>query len=349
MNMKFLSRINYYWGVFRVRFIISRIDKQKIPKGINEIRLFVTARNEALRLPFFLKYYFEMGVDRIFLIDNASTDNTVEIALSKPNVHVFKIDESFKNQWNWVEFFLRKYGRKRWCMVVDVDELFSYPYAEVVPLKILIDYMEMSKHNAIRSFLLDIYSNNPVRETGYVAGENPITCCSYFDKDFSVTKVPSFDKKRWKNFEAEIYFGGMRERVFSSVMDRPWIFYLSKISLFKNVGKIYLTGGMHTVNSARITDIRGVVFHTKYMQDFIMKAQIEAGRSEHWAVNALDYKIYDKACESDVNISFHHEKSIKYKNTRQLLKIGMMKTSFAYNNYISTYRFDFNKLFDTKE
>lgn len=344
------DRISYKWNLFRVRFIYSKIDKQKIPDNKNEVRLFATARNESLRLPYFLKYYFEMGVDRIFFIDNGSTDNTVEIALSYPNVHVFKITESFKKQWYWVEYLLNIYGKNRWCMVVDIDELFTYPYAEVVPFRALIKYLEQNKYDAIQSFLLDIYSKKPVIESGYDPNANPVECCPCFDKDFYKARVSSFDKKNWEKFDATVFLGGMRERVFSKVMDFNWRFYLTKISLFKNTGKIYLTGGMHTINNANLADISGVVFHTKYMQDFISKAQIEAKRSEHWAVNALDYKIYDKACSLDPKITLYHKDSVKYKNTRQLLKLRMMKSSPAYNNFLAAFDFDFEKLFvQTKE
>jgi hypothetical protein len=39
----------------------------------------MVVRNEALRLPFMLQHYFERGVDRIFVFDNDSTDDTQSI------------------------------------------------------------------------------------------------------------------------------------------------------------------------------------------------------------------------------------------------------------------------------
>ena len=107
MKTNLFKKIKHKYNIFRTRFIYQRIDKNHISKNKKEIRLFVIARNESLRLPFFLKYYFEKGVDRIFLIDNNSTDNTREIALSFQNVHVFKINESFKIFWYWSEFFFK--------------------------------------------------------------------------------------------------------------------------------------------------------------------------------------------------------------------------------------------------
>ena len=61
-----LKRIRHKWNIFRTSFIYQRIDKNHIPNNKNEIRLFVIARNESLRLPYFLKYYFEKGVAGFF-------------------------------------------------------------------------------------------------------------------------------------------------------------------------------------------------------------------------------------------------------------------------------------------
>src|SRR5689334_2342449 len=75
---------------------LVRVDKKPVPAGKNEIRLFVAARNERLRFPYFLKYYRELGVDRFFVIDNGSTDGTVPLLTAEPDVHVFRTDAAFR-------------------------------------------------------------------------------------------------------------------------------------------------------------------------------------------------------------------------------------------------------------
>jgi hypothetical protein len=343
----FFDKLYYKWSLFRVRFVYTRQDNLPIPLGNDEIRLFAMARNESLRLSYFLKYYSEMGVNRIFLIDNDSSDSTTEIALSYPNVHVFKIKESFKKSWYWIEYFLKKYGKNRWCMVVDIDELFSYPYAEIVSLRTLIKYMEQKKFDAIQSFFLDMYSNKPIIETDYLPNKNPIDRCPYFDLNYYVMKVQLFDKKRWEYFTAEIFTGGMRDRVFNKLSGTPISHHLSKISLFKNTPEVYLTGGMHAINGANLADINGVVFHTKYMCDFIERVRIEAKREVHHR-DAYVYKNFDIACSVEPNLSLIDQNSVKYENTRQLLKLRIMKTSVKFHNFLVELDLNFEKLFVKK-
>ena len=40
----------------------------------NDILLFCTMRNEDVRLPFFLRYYRDLGVDHFLFVDNGSDD-----------------------------------------------------------------------------------------------------------------------------------------------------------------------------------------------------------------------------------------------------------------------------------
>ena len=117
--------------VNNVKYLLKRLDNEPIPSDKEEIRLFAVARNEELRLLYFLQYYFKNGVDRVFIIDNCSTDSTVEIALSVENVHVFQVQQDYKGNYGyWMEYFLETYGTNYWCIVVDIDELFLYPFIE---------------------------------------------------------------------------------------------------------------------------------------------------------------------------------------------------------------------------
>lgn len=332
------------WNVRKTRLLYKKIDTNRVPAGKSELRLFAIARNESLRLPYFLKFYTENGIDRIFLIDNNSTDDTIDIALTYPNVHVFKINRSFKNFWYWIEYFLDKYGTGRWCMVVDIDELFFYPYAEFVKLKLLVKYLEEKRFEAIRCFLLDMYSDKAIIDTQYSSGNNPVDCCPYFDPQFSTRKAKLFDKKQWRYFESIIYTGGMRNRVFNKISGSNWNYYLSKIPLFKYSEKVYLTEGMHAINGAEIADISGIVFHTKFLSDFIKESESESKREVHFG-NALEYKIYNKAFSIDKRLSLKYYDSVKFENSRQLHKIGMMTGSIKYSNYLLKNYTDIKDLF----
>ena len=157
------------WYLRRVQsgLKLKHLGPRPIPKGASEIRLFTMARNEALRLPYFLSYYFKRGVDRIFLIDNDSTDDTVKIALSYDNVHVFQTKESFQYYYFWMENLLQRYGKYHWCLGVDLDEFLIYPHADEISIQLLTEYLEQKKYSAIYGILLDMYADVDLMNIGY--------------------------------------------------------------------------------------------------------------------------------------------------------------------------------------
>jgi len=149
------------------------------------------------------------------------------------------------------------------------------------------------------------------------------------------------DKRKWEQFDTTIYFGGMRERVFNKIAGSSWNYHLSKISLFKYNTNMYLTEGMHAINGANIADITGVVFHSKFFQDFTERVMIESKREVHFG-NALEYKIYSKASLIEKDIILYYQNSVKYQNTKQLIKLGMIKNSISFNLFLAKQNLDFN-------
>ncbi|MDF7819550.1 glycosyltransferase family 2 protein [Runella sp. MFBS21] len=280
-------------------------------------------RNESLRLPYFLDYYKNLGVNRFFLIDNNSTDNSVQLALSEEKVHVFETKDNYQNHWFWMEHLLDTYGKEHWCVVVDIDELFSYPYSEHLSLQELRAFLESRNETAIRTFLLDMYSDQSVVAASYSRGENPLEMLNYFDKDYRKISFSFPDRSTGKSYTFEIFTGGMRDRVFGR-SNPPSI--LSKVPFFKNTEGTYLSQGMHAINGATLSDVQGVVFHTKFLSDFITEVEEECQREQHYG-NAFYYKIFHQKLKETPDIQFYHEGSVKFENLQQLVELGLMKTT----------------------
>lgn len=318
---------------------LKKLDSNIISNAKDEIRLFAIMRNESLRLPYFFEYYQNLGVNRFFIIDNNSTDNSVKIAEQQPNTHLYSTQDNYKNHWFWMEHLLETFGKDYWCMVVDIDELFSYPHSENLGLKEFVQYLEKEeKSTAINSFLLDIYSNKNLKSVSYNEGSNPLEVLNYFDCDYNVKYAQFLDQKAKKMFYQKTFSGGMRVRFFGETINEN---VLSKVSLFKFNPNAYLHVGMHALNGCVMSKLQGVVFHTKFLSDFISEVQEESQRGEHYD-NAYFYKHYEKRINQEKNISFNSPFSIRYVNPKQLIDLGIMETTNAFEEFISS------KLFTTK-
>lgn len=307
---------------------LRRIDTLPIHKIKSEIRLFAIMRNESLRLPYFHSYYQGLGVDRFFFIDNNSTDSSREIILSKINSHLFVTEQSYRDHWYWLEYMLDRFGRGHWCLVVDIDELFQYPHSDTVSLKDFCKFLDSKGDTAVRSMLLDMYSDVSCNRIEYAAGQNPLDVLRYFDPTFDEISATFFDRHNWRPFRAKTYVGGVRDRVFRSKMPN----HLSKISLFKFMPDSYLTQGMHAINCAQVSDIQGITFHTKFLQDFVDEVYEESRREEHFG-NAIVYKIIKEVISVSPEFTFYSDVSVKLENISQLFDLGFLRSSADFDSY----------------
>ncbi len=290
---------------------LRRVDSRPIPEGQGELRLFIMARNAALRLPYLFTHYRARGVDRFFVVDNGSTDGTPDFLASQPDAHVFHTEDSFAQAncgMSWVEYLLDLYGTGRWCLVVDEDEIFYYPHAEDVSLKDFCKYLDAERATAVHSLLLDMYSDKPVAETRYRPQEPFLQTCPFFETG-----------NRQRRSDG-LYEGGMRLRVFGTRN------ILSKHNLVKWLPGVRLSGGMHFVSGARLSSVKGATLHFKYFHDFAGRVTAEAGRGEHWK-DALQYRAYATGVSEQPGVSLHYSGSLRWRDSRQLVELGLMHSS----------------------
>ncbi|MAP67603.1 MAG: hypothetical protein CMF80_07895 [Candidatus Marinimicrobia bacterium] len=79
--------------------------------------------NENMMLRSFIPYYLSQGVDRIYLLDDNSTEPFEDWVLSHPNVEIQKVRQRLP-EWSSVERCLTEELRKKtkWVITVDSDE-----------------------------------------------------------------------------------------------------------------------------------------------------------------------------------------------------------------------------------
>lgn len=325
---KHQERIIYNGLKYKSVSTIKRVDRKEIPVNINEIRLFAIMRNESLRISHFINYYINLGVDRLFIIDNNSTDNSIELSVNHEKIHVFSTNDDYKNHWYWMEHMLETYAEGHWCVVVDIDELLYWPHFDSIKLPDLCKYLDQSNISAVRSLLLDMYSDKSLPKVTYNSNRSPLEVLTFFDKDYTLLQFPFFDRKKWNFFSQITFAGGVRERFFGENI--PYI--LSKISPFKYMADTYLTQGMHAISGNSISDLQFVTFHTKFLNDFIEEVKEESKREQHYD-NAIVYKIFNKVLNERPECILWNEDSVRLEDFSQLIDLGLLKTNEQFEEF----------------
>ncbi len=279
-------------------------------------------RNEALRLPYFLSYYRSKGVSKFFIVDNGSTDGSLSLLRTEPDVFVWRTDFPFHlaNFGSvWFELLLRRYAVGCWCVIADADELFYYPDCEDKSILQLCDELDQRGEMVYLAILLDMYSDRAIAHTTYEAGQDFRTVCPYFDRTFYHRAYEN--STPYQN--QTIYAGGLRERIFGPTGD----YYLSKVPLLKYSKDCVLAGGQHWTSypTDRIAKGRGAVLHFKYFAGFSDYVSQETNRKEHYG-EAFQYRQYAQTLSEQPTLKLYsQEHSVKLVSSEQLVERGIMQ------------------------
>jgi glycosyltransferase involved in cell wall biosynthesis len=334
---------------------LTRIDTRTISDCQGEIRAFMTVRNEILRLPQTLAHYRKLGVGRFFVIDNGSTDGTKELLTARPDCHVFLTRNSYSEArlgLEWQHALLDEYGVDHWCLVVDADEWFIYPGYEDRPLPELAAYLQQSGAQGMFAFLLDMYGRDGEAGAILRPEHSLLDACRYFDSqyiwDYGFRAMLHLTRQR---FPPSKVIGGPRWRLLFPMLHRHY--YLLKAmwrvsDQFKlplpvalrqapNLRKIpfvrWLPGtrypNPHSTTPIKLADVTGVLLHFKFLEDFLARVNIEVSRKEHWQ-GASEYRRYFAKLRHEPGLSFHYNGSVAYEDSRQLLRLGLMREDDAW-------------------
>ena len=291
----------------------------------DDILLVSTVRNEQIRLPYFLNYYRDLGVNHFLIVDNDSTDGTESYLRGQNDVSLWHTSASYKCATfgvDWMNGLQRKYAHEHWTLVVDPDELFVFPFCDTRSIRALTDWLDNSSIRSFSAMLLDVYPKGRLDENPYCAGQNPMEIASWFDSG-------NYSLKRNKTYGNLWIQGGPRSRVFFA--DQPEKApALNKIPLVKWDRRYAYVSSTHALLPRGLNQVydewggekaSGILLHTKFLDTFTAKAEEELARGQHYAGSA-EYKAYAEQLNRQPELWCKW--SEKYINWRQLEILGLM-------------------------
>lgn len=337
----FASRQLHYGGT-----VLSRLDQHTIPNS-DEVRLFAKVRNEALRLPFFLSYYRSLGVDRFFIIDNGSTDDTLDILSQNRDCHIFSTSELMSKSRcgiDWIQPLLDQFGQSRWCVIVDADELLVYPDSETVPLQKFCEELDDSHANAFPCYLLDMYPEGPIDNIKYKPGQPFLDACPFFDESgyrwiHRRKKGPTVGPTivggpRLRMFNPELLDRRLRTRIKRKLLtccgkifpgvSPPRPITLNKIPLVRWNEKMSFEDAAHDISFANLASGVGALLHFKYLGNFVDKVREEMTRKAY-CNDGEEYARYFRLLKNNHQLDFTCGLSRRFAGSRQLLELGLIK------------------------
>lgn len=301
---------------------MKRLDERAIPDRITEIRCFFCGRNEARRIPEFLSYHRHLGVDRFFYIDNGSIDDSVEVALADESVHIWRTQQIYQEcrfGVDWQESLLERFGIGHWCLLLDLDEFFYFPFCDQGrSFQNFLSLQEAAGHTVVKSIMLDMYSDRRICETTLASEKSIFDVCPYFDRPRYLSLCFSRDFQRIQR----IYFQGVRQRVFSAnamIRKYPLVRYSKDMRL--SLGHHHLPARVQSLGGERT-----YLFHFKFLRSLHEYARDSVYRECHWNASA-EYRKYLDRMDSDLNLSLYDPRvSIRFRGSSTFLEQHMIHT-----------------------
>ncbi|MEM9523389.1 MAG: glycosyltransferase family 2 protein [Pseudomonadota bacterium] len=320
-----LERKRWRIRAFRKRRELMAVNNRTRSIQPEDILVFTTLRNERQRLPYFLKYYRDLGVDHFLMVDNGSTDGSHEYLCEQPDVSLWWSAKSYKRSRfgvDWLNGLQMRYGHGHWSLVVDVDEFLVYPFCDTRPIGALTNWLDASSIKSFGAMILDMYPKGTLDRVPYIEGQNPFEIANHFDAGNYLLKK----NRRFGNLWIQ---GGPRARVFfrDSPARAP---ALNKIPLVKWHRNYVYVSSTHTLLPRGLNLVydewggekaSGCLLHAKFLHTFTEKSAEELKRKQHYA-NSYEYCAYHKILQDQPN--FWNKWSEKYINWRQLEILGLM-------------------------
>lgn len=320
-----LQRKRWRIRALRKRGELTAVHDRTDAIGPSDILLFSTMRNELIRLPYFFEYYRKLGINHFFIVDNDSDDGSREYLQEQPDVSLWTTKASYKRSRfgvDWLNWLQRKYAAGHWCLVVDPDEFFVYPFCDTRPIRALTDWLDASSIKSFGAMLLDMYPKGGINDTPYRMGQNPFEIASWFDAGNYLIERNSRFGNLWIQ-------GGPRTRIFfrdapekSPALNKVPLVKWEKRYTYVSSTHMLLPRGLNLVYDEWGGEkASGVLLHAKFLNTFALKAQEELKRRQHFA-GSLEYKAY--ATGASDNPDLWCKWSEKYINWRQLEILGLM-------------------------
>lgn len=241
--------------------------------GRDEAAIVSLMKNAAYHIREFIEHHQALGISHILIIDNGSTDDTIAIASTYPNVTILQNRLLPK----FYECVLRSESAKRvleggWVLFVDSDELFE-PAAGTLPK--LLAYLDQNNYTNMATQMLDLYDPEPYFKSKGVSYAEALKRNNQYslERVFPAPYNTSLNNPyHWfltqlqcNEPKMNLKIGGIRHEVFGE-----WCL-LTKHSLVRNEKGINLMIHPHFASNVNVADVSGLLRHYKLSGDYLAR------------------------------------------------------------------------------
>ena len=311
---------------------------EEVDYGVDEFVVLVQLYNGEPYVKPLLEHYFSMGAKHVFFLDNGSTDGCVEILKGYDNVTVFRTGRPYKTYNVAIKrHLIERFGRGRWTLSVDQDELFDYPYSDVVSFKALLRYLSENSYTAVVAYMLDMFPERLFEEdslTQELSLEELKRANRFYDIS-EVIRANYHDVGEignvLSNEEIGILRGGVRERLFGvrpMLTKHPLVFFDEKLRP--------MDLSDHWAGNARVADFTGILMHYKLTNNLYGVVRQEIRDRRQLDLQKDRYGEYFKVLDKSPSLLLKDDSSKEFKSVNDLVGTPFATVSRQYMGFVES-------------
>ena len=300
-----------------------------------EVVLIALVRNGGYYLDTFFAYYRALGIRHFVFFDNGSTDDTIDRIKAEPGTVIDQSPLPLSGYEDLIRAYpANTYGADRWCLYVDMDELFDFEGREAVGLPGLISYLEGQGATALVAQMLEMFPKAGLREVADWSFEKSVADFAYFDIStvdrfaYHAPEIAFSDLLRdnqTTNPEISFCFGGVRGKVFGENC------CLTKHPLIFNGPGVTPAPHPHLSMGVHCADITGVIRHYKFAGDTLAR---DAGTLQSGAVDHGEDAARVAVMASAPDVSLFSLEARRWNRVELLIRAGFLQSSDAYRAFL---------------
>lgn len=326
-------------GVVRAANLAGRIElihgPRRVRTGRDELIVLCLVRDGVMWIRSFLEHYFALGVAHVVLLDNGSTDGTVERASAYDRVTVLRTDLPFKYfEVGLRRWLTREYGTGRWTLAPDADELWDYPYSDRLPVSSFLGYLDARGYRVVTAHALDMFADVPFSALRSSPDDDLKSVYRFYDlTDITTTReVYWITNGQTQSPDVVSTFGGIRERFFGTEC------------LCQTRHALVLTDGDtapyeydgHFTARGPVADITTVLLHYKFVGTVLEQARTNLAMRQHHG-GSVNYRGIYEVLTRDPDFSFMTDRARELRSVNELVDAGLLTVSSAYREWVDAH------------
>jgi hypothetical protein len=219
---------------------------------------------------------------------------------------------------------------------VDIDELFAYPYSDVVSLSSLLRYLNEKSYTAVVTQVLDMFPDRALSSRVSQKDEPLKELYRFYD----LSNIKKNDYKRGSNVVANDDIKRLRDGIRTTLFDVPFALTNHRLIFFDGEVRPAASGrGLHRVENARLADFSCVLYHYKLVDGFReWAARVVREESYNPELILRHYKRYLEVVEQNPSFKVRQATARELGSVNDLVDNGFLVVSEEYRNWAEAER-----------